>query len=423
MRFLRRTSTTPRPRRRRLGVVAVVVLLLPALVVAREVADVRRLGTPVRHVTSTAAAPAPLPTGDSGVRWTARADGRITDAAVLPELGMVLYVEHAAQRFWRARAVDARTGAVRWSHARSRTDRIEAWAVTDAAVVLSYHHSDSRLAWRTHKGASLEGLDPLSGKVLWTRHVYRLVGERPGDHAPTLASPSDNVVYARTEFGVPNAIDTKTGETLWEHPGLNDCRADEIVAGPAGVAMSQRCPRGRERVFLLDPRTGETRWKLVLNTPSLRLLAVGPEAVVVYQGGMVEQVITLGPTGGFVSQTPCPCGDGESLRAGVAGDTVLVGGGPFGLLGVDGTTGVLRWQRPVDGGPVHDVLTHDGEAHIDAHIVGGDGALIRVNPPDGAMRVVVPGTPGELDPAAIVVPAGGYLAAGSARGFAFTALQ
>ena len=403
---------------RRLVVLAVVALLLPALFVAREVATVRRLGTPVRQVTSEEPAPAPLAPGDSSIRWTAKADGRVTDAAVLPHLGLVIYVEEVARRSWRARAVDARTGAERWSNARSRTDRIDAWTVTDAAVVLAYHHSDSRLAWRTHKGARLEGLDPLSGKVKWSRHVYTLGGERPGDHAPTLASPADNVVYARTEFGVRNAIDTNTGKTLWEHPGLHDCRADEVVAGVGGVAMSQRCPGGRERVFLLDPRTGENRWKLVMNTPSLRLLAVGPSSVVVYQGGMVEQVIVLGPTGGFVTQTSCPCGDGGSLQAGVAGNTVLIGGGPFGLLGVDGATGAVRWQRPVGGGPVHRVLTQGS----DAHIVSGDGALIRVNPADGAMRVLVPGAGGELDPGAIVVPAGGYLAAGSRQGFAFTAL-
>jgi hypothetical protein len=100
----------------------------------------------------------------------------------------------------------------------------------------------------------------------------------------------------------------------------------------------------------------------------------------------------------------------------VAGDTVLVGGGPFGLLGVDGTTGALRWQKPVDGGPVHKILAQDG----DAHLVSGDGALIRVNPTDGAMQMLVPGAGGELDPGAIVAPVGGYLAAGSGRGFGFT---
>jgi hypothetical protein len=36
------------------------------------------------------------------------------------------------------------------------------------------------------------------------------------------------------------------------------------------------------------------------------------------------------------------------------------------------------------------------------------------------METVVPGAPGELDPDAIVAPVGGYLAAGSAAGFAFT---
>ncbi len=415
MRFFRRTSPNLRDWRV-IVAVAVVVLAVPGLVAARKVAGVRRLGTPVRQVTASGPAPAPLQPGTDRVGWTVKAEGRITDAAVLPKLGLVIYVEEVARRSWRATAVDARTGAVRWSNARGRTGHIEAWTVTDSAVVLAYHHSASRLAWRTHKAASFEGLDPTSGKVLWTRPVYNLLGERPGDYAPTLASPAEDVVYARTEHGVVNAVDTRTGKTLWEHLVLNDCRAHEVVAGPAGVALSQRCPNGIERVFLVDPRTGKERWKLPVSTPTLRLLAVGPSSVVVYQGGMVQQVIVLGPTGGYVGQTPCQCGDGESLQAGVAGDTVLVGGGPFGLLGIDGKTGAIRWQKPVDGGLVHKVLAQDG----DAHVVSGDGALIRVDPADGSLRVLVPGAGGELDPGAVVVPVGGYLAAGSARGFGFT---
>ncbi len=70
----------------------------------------------------------------------------------------------------------------------------------------------------------------------------------------------------------------------------------------------------------------------------------------------------------------------------------------------------------MDGGPVHRVLTQDG----DAHIVSGDGALIRVDPVRRSHADPRPGCGGALDPDAIVVPVGGYLAAGSARGFAFT---
>jgi outer membrane protein assembly factor BamB len=412
--------------------VAVVVVGVPGVVVARKAAGQRQLGTPVRQVSSDAPAPAPLPAGGDPVRWTVRSDGRVTDVAVLPGRGLVIYVEEVAHRSWKATAVDARTGQVRWSNARGHTGHIEAWAVTDAAVVLAYHHSASRLAWRTHRAASFEGLDPVSGKVLWTRHVYNLLGERPGDYAPTLASAGENIVYARTEFGVPNAVDTRTGQTLWEYPGLNDCqaRADEIVAGPGGVAISQRCPKGKERLALVNPHTGKALWKLDVSTPSLRLLAVGPDSVAVYQGGLVQQVLILGPGGVAATQIPCDCGDGVALSAGFVDGTVLAAGpggrigvggfllvgGPFGLVGADGATGKVLWQKPVAGGPVHRVLTQDG----DAHIVSGDGALIRVNPADGAMRVLVPGAGGDLDPDAIVVPVAGYLAAGSAKGFAFT---
>ena len=268
--------------------------------------------------------------------------------------------------------------------------------------------------------------------MLWTRHVYNLLGDRPGDYAPTLASPAENMVFARTEYGVPNGIDTRTGETLWEYPGLNDCkaRADQIVAGPGGVAISQRCPKGKERIALVNPHTGQAIWKLSISTPSLRLLAVGTDSVALYQGGSVQRVIILGPGGVATAHIPCDCGDGSGLTAGSVGGSVLsafpagrigVGGfllvgGPFGLLGADGATGTVLWEKPVTGGPVHKVLTQDG----DAHFVSGDGALIRVNPADGALTPLVPAAGGVLAPDAIVVPAGGYLAAGSARGFAFS---
>ena len=410
--------------------VAVVVLGVPGVVVARKAAGLRQLGTPVRQVSTDAPAPAPLPAGGDPIHWTVRPEGRVTDVAVLPARGLVVYVEEVARRSWKATAVDARTGQVRWSNARGHTGHIEAWAVTDAAVVLAYHHSASRLAWRTHRAASFEGIDPVSGKVLWTRHVYNLLGERPGDYAPTLAGQAENIVYARTEHGVPNGIDTRTGQTLWEYPGLNDCRAHEIAAGPGGVAISQRCPKGKERVALVNPHTGKALWKIDISTPSLRLLAVGTDSVAVYQGGLVRQVLILGPGGVAATQIPCDCGDGAALTAGYVEGTVLAAGpggrigvggfllvgGPFGLVGADGATGKVLWQKPVAGGPVHRVLTQDGEAHI----VGGDGALIRVNPSDGAMRVLVPGPGGDLDPDAIVVPVAGYLAAGSAKGFAFS---
>jgi outer membrane protein assembly factor BamB len=409
--------------------IVILALAVPGVFAVRKAAGLRRLGTPVHRVTTESPSPGPLQPGATA-GWTIKADGRITDVAVVPTRGLVVYVEEVARRSWRATAVDASAGTVRWSNARGHTGHIEAWAVTDAAVVLAYHHSASRLAWRTHRAASLEGVDPVSGKVLWTRHVHNLLGERPGDHAPTLAMASENVVIARTEHGVPNAIDTRTGKTLWEYPGLDGCRTGDIVTGAAGVAVSQRCAEGKVRVALVNAYTGKAVWKTVISTPSLRLLAVGTNSVAVYQGGLVSRIIGLGPGGGYASQTPCDCGDGALLPAGAVGGTALSGGpmgligvggvvlvgGPIGLVGLDGATGTVLWHKPVDGGPVHKVLAQDG----DAHIVSGDGALIRVDPVTGALRTLIPGAPGPLDPDGIVVPVGGHLAAGSAQAFAFT---
>ena|GEM_PF-5339974 len=395
------------------AIIAVAVIVVGAGVfVAGKVQGLRRLGTPVRLVTARTPAPGPLGGTDG---FAVKADGRLTDLAVLPGRGEVVYVEEVARRVWQATAVDARTGAVRWSIRRGHTAHIEAWAVTDAAVVLAFHNSASRLAWRTHHAADFEGLDPVSGRVLWTRHVYNLLGERPGDYDPLLASPSENIVYARTEFGIPNAVDTRTGKTLWEHPELHNCTTDEIAAGPAGVAISQRCPGGKERLDLLDPRTGTAKWTDEISTPKLRLLAVGIDTVAVYQGGMVHQVLVLGPGGGYTATADCDCGDGAGLSGGTAGPALLVGG-PLGLLAADSTHGNLLWQRQIPGGPVHGVLAQDG----DAYVIGGDGALRHVDPAAGATQVVVPGGPGPLDPGAVVAAVDGYIAAGSDGGFGFS---
>src|SRR5918992_3122777 len=106
--------------------VAVVVLGLPGVFVARKAIGQRQLGTPVRLVTSDAPTPAPLPAGGDPINWTVKSEGRVTDVAVLPSLGLVVYVEEVAHRSWKATAVDARTKQVRWSNARGHTGHIEA---------------------------------------------------------------------------------------------------------------------------------------------------------------------------------------------------------------------------------------------------------------------------------------------------------
>jgi outer membrane protein assembly factor BamB len=400
--------------RLRLPLIAVltVALIGAGLFLAGKAHGLNQLGTPVRQVTTAEPSPGRL-LATKG--FAVKADGRLTDLAVLPGRGEVVYVEEVAHRVWQATAVDARTGARRWSIRRGHTAHIEAWAVTGAAVVLAFHNSASRLAWRTHHAADFEGVDPVSGKVLWTRHVYNLLGDRPGDYAPTLASPSDDVVYARTEFGIPNAVDTRTGKTLWEHPELNHCTTDQISAGPAGVVISQRCPEGKERVDLLDPRTGKARWSDEISTPKLRLLAVGIDTVAVYQGGLVHQVLVLGRNGGYTATVDCDCGDGAGLTGGTAGPALLVGG-PLGLFAADSANGNVLWQREIPGGPVHRVLAQDG----DAYLIGGDGALRHVDTATGATEVVVPGANGPLDPNAVVAAVDGYVAAGSAQGFGFS---
>src|SRR2546421_37875 len=89
-----------------------------------------------------------------------------------------------------------------------------------APVLATYPPAAPRGPWPPRRAAGSEGPAAGGGRGRGPRHVYNLLGERPGDYAPTLASPAENIVYARTEFGVPNAVDTRTGQTLWEYPDL-----------------------------------------------------------------------------------------------------------------------------------------------------------------------------------------------------------
>src|SRR5688572_31200765 len=85
-------------RRRLVAALTVVVLAVPLVFAARKASTLRRLGTPVHRVTTDAPAPPPL-TGTAG--WTVKPEGRagrITDVAVLPARGLVVYVEEVGRR-------------------------------------------------------------------------------------------------------------------------------------------------------------------------------------------------------------------------------------------------------------------------------------------------------------------------------------
>jgi hypothetical protein len=73
------------------------------------------------------------------------------------------------------------------------------------------------------------------------------------------------------------------------------------------------------------------------------------------------------------------------------------------------------WQKAVEGGPVPRVVAQDG----DAHVVSGDGVLLRVDPATGATEPVA-GMSGRLGPGDVVAAVGGYVAAGSGRSFRFS---
>lgn len=392
------TSSPPRPRRSRLPVVlALAAVGVLVVFVALKVATLFKLGTPARVQATAAPAPPPIDEGGAAAGplhrlWSAAGQGRVVDSGLLAGRGEVLFSEELAHRSWRVRALDARTGQFRWSNARENTAHVEAWAVTDAAVVLGYHHSASRLAWRLGRGASFMGVDPVSGRVRWQRTDLVLYGERPGDYAPFLAFAS--TVYGTTRQGVPVAVDTATGRTRWRHPPPAGCRNDGIVAGPAGVAMSTRCGSASSATIeLLDSADGTRLWQRDVAEGGVRLLAVGTGAVAIAIGAGADETRTevLGPGGSPATAVPCDQCGRSGPQAGLAGSMLVLTGGRAPLAGADASTGELRWRSPL---PVAFTVTRllfggaAGVAAVAGPVAGGAAHLLRVDPVSGAQTEV-----------------------------------
>jgi outer membrane protein assembly factor BamB len=362
----------------------VALLAVLAVPVGIKLARLRHLGKPLHVQTTDAPAPvalqAPGPTGPPQRLW--RAGGRnVVDSALLDGRGQVLFSEEVAHRSWRVNALDARTGEVRWRNGRENTGHVEAWAVTDDTVVLGYHHSASRLAWRLSRAASLVGVDPVSGKPRWTRTDLVLYGEGPGDYAPFLAYGT--TVYGQTQYGTVVAVDTTTGKARWRHHPPPGCGGRGIVAGPAGVAMSMRCG-GSVVVELLDPADGAQIWRREFGGgQAVRLLAVGTGVAAVAVGSADPHLEVLGPGGSTVTTAPCECPSiepGAGADAGLAGSVLVLAGGRAPLTAVDAATGEVRWRVPAPTGVAASrLLGQNGGVRV----VTERGSLVRVDPATG----------------------------------------
>lgn len=143
--------------------------------------------------------------------------------------------------FDRVIALDARTGAVRWT-------------APFAAAGLAF--DAGRLFVHAYDGVT--ALDPATGAALWHRDVVPLTAEDA--HASPVAA--DGRVFAvdpRPQAPRIVALDQATGATLWDVPFSNP-----VATGPPSYADGKvYISLGETGLLILDPATGAP-----LNTPS-----------------------------------------------------------------------------------------------------------------------------------------------------------
>lgn len=269
----------------------------------------------------------------------------------------------------------------------------------------------------------ISGLSPALDKVLWRNDGFRLAMRNDDPHyAPTFSPPAaaGGVLFqtARSKDQPEpatrqvQAIDLKTGQTMWRHIGQPDAergntgtwRSDDgtpmvadgkvviHVQGLLGAASLGRKPDG-DALRALDPRTGALLWTSspVAGTALANYVAAGDMLVAeADRGGGRELWGIRLADGGVAWRRPV----GRELRVmASSGGAVYAsermpaagGGYDFRLQGFDGQTGVLLWTMVLEG---HDNPFDTGWGIVpDPRIGGIQGPSWRIGS-DGAIYAI-----------------------------------
>lgn len=217
-----------------------------------------------------------------------------------------------------------------------------------------------------------------NGQVVWRKNLGRRVAV-----ALALDSKGDVLVAAAEKAAGPTAgapgpqdpvrvmkLDRASGSVLWgSYPGMRAQDVQIAIASDDQVAVAGRADLdAAATVVMLGRIDGVSRWRAELGYGAgvlLRAAATGDVAVALNLAGPLTgtEVSRLAASDGtarwsrtVASGSGEPCGS-SAFFVGAAGDPVLGGcaaAAPatafrFELTGLDGKTGVIRWQRGIDG--------------------------------------------------------------------------
>ncbi|MEM9998160.1 MAG: PQQ-binding-like beta-propeller repeat protein [Bacteroidota bacterium] len=254
-------------------------------------------------------------------------------------------------RFVYVPLVAGRRGVVAYDFTRGRT----AWTLDAEA-----HAAGLLLTDRTLVAASLEGriraIDPRTGAVRWeqapdsARAVYATPVLLDAETIAVVDDQGRLATYALVD-GTPRWT-RDLGAPVYATPTL----------GPGGTLF---VPTTRGRLLGLDAATGAVRWTFFGATPETRFTAVATDGRTAYTGTSEGTLFALDVAGIVPSDGPrvrwSYDEDGVVTAAPhLAGDTVFLGTLRKRVLALDAATGTVRWQTEVGGRVKTAPLVADG---------------------------------------------------------------
>jgi outer membrane protein assembly factor BamB len=268
------------------------------------------------------------------------------------------------------RALDATTGATRWSYMRtagvSSQDGYDGYATVSGDVV--YVGSDS---------GALFALDSATGKLRW-----RMVWPMPSD--TIYAAPAVDAGMVFVSVGGPDggayAFDAKTGKQVWYVSHILGCDSVPLVANGVIYFGSQTT----YTLTALDEKTGALRWQVGssgVNAPpviagGLIYIAGADQIIRAYHVSDGTPAWTF-QTGGFAGNPLIPTGAAMAISDG----TLYAGSQGGTLYALNATTGKQLWsvtvRSPIDQPPAF----ANGAVYINTE----SGKVLAYRASDGAL--------------------------------------
>lgn len=287
-------------------------------------------------------------------------------------------------------AVDAATGAVRWTAPTGAAINLSSPAVADGRVfigsldqkVYGFDASTDAQLWNASTEAvvqapptvangvlyaasdKLYAFEPATGQVLWTADT----GGPVLFSAPTVVGGKVYVGGFNTEFlhGVLRAFDATTGDLLWTAMTFGAIEGAPVVVGDAVYLASGF------GIQAFDASTGATLWELVLESNALNTPAV--VGGVVYVASQSGRVYALNAATGAIEWSTSISTRSETIEfssPAVANGVLYVGSsdaiGTAGLAwAFDAATGSVLWSAPVGGVVRASLAVVNGRVYVSA---------------------------------------------------------